>query len=175
MTRARRMSGRGGGPLPLPAVLGANGAPQDGSIPRRRPVRMGERGQLLIPFLFVIPSFILIRVLSIIGRFLEHSRVYYFGRGGEPEIYVGSADLMPRKLDRRVEVLFPVEDAEIKQEIITILRVQLRDTRKGHLLTPQGRYVPARTRVDEAHPLFDSQEWFLQHRSEAYWEDEVEE
>ena len=58
-----------------------------------------------------------IRVISIVGRFLEHSRIYYFGNGGDPTILLGSADLMPRNLNRRVEILFPVQDAGIKARL----------------------------------------------------------
>ena len=58
-----------------------------------------------------------IRVTSIVGRFLEHSRIYYFRNGGEEEIYLGSADLMPRNLNRRVEMLFPLEDKALIQHV----------------------------------------------------------
>src|SRR5450755_4976214 len=63
-----------------------------------------------------------IQVISVIGRFLEHSRIYYFRNGGDEEVYAGSADLMPRNLDRRVEILFPIEDPclvrRIRDEIL---------------------------------------------------------
>src|SRR5690606_3761584 len=69
-----------------------------------------------------------IRVTSIVGRFLEHSRIYYFSNGGAEEIYMGSADLMPRNLDRRVETIFPVDSAEIKARIVEeILSIQMSD------------------------------------------------
>src|ERR1051325_2258191 len=58
-----------------------------------------------------------IRVTSIVGRFLEHSRIFYFRNGGKEEIYLGSADFMPRNLNRRVEILFPVEDADLRERI----------------------------------------------------------
>lgn len=75
-----------------------------------------------------------IHVRSIVGTFLEHSRIFYFGNGGNEEIYMASADWMPRNLDKRVEILFPVEDENIKKEIISILNIQLSDTLKAHIL-----------------------------------------
>ncbi len=77
-----------------------------------------------------------IRVRSIVGTFLEHSRIYYFENDGDSEIYMGSADWMPRNLDKRVEILFPVEDQRLKDEIVHILDVQLADNLKAHLLQP---------------------------------------
>jgi polyphosphate kinase len=112
-----------------------------------------------------------IRVLSIVGRFLEHIRIYYFHNEGEPDVYIGSADLMPRNIDRRVEVLFPVEDPLLRKEIVeNILNVQLRDTAKGYWLQPDGTYMRAATLQVEvagevAEPLFNSQAWFLNGRT----------
>lgn len=107
-----------------------------------------------------------IRVISIVGRFLEHSRIYYFQNEGDPSMYVGSADLMPRNIDRRVEALFPVEDTAMRQEILAnILEVQLRDTAKGHLLQPDGSYVPVASLLGEDEERFDSQHWFLSRQS----------
>lgn len=77
-----------------------------------------------------------IRVRSIVGTFLEHSRIYYFENDGNSEIYMGSADWMPRNLDKRVEILFPVEDEKLKEQIMHILDVQLSDNLKAHLLQP---------------------------------------
>lgn len=81
-----------------------------------------------------------IRVTSIVGRFLEHSRIYYFENGGEHKIYLASADWMPRNLDRRVEVAFPVEDAEVKAEIEEIIYVTLADTVKARVMLSDGTY-----------------------------------
>ena len=79
-----------------------------------------------------------IQVRSIVGTFLEHSRIFYFENDGSPEIYMGSADWMPRNLDKRVEILFPVEDPDLKKEIVHILHTQLADNTKAHLLQPDG-------------------------------------
>ncbi len=103
-----------------------------------------------------------IQVMSIVGRFLEHSRIYYFHNEGAPDLYMGSADLMPRNLDRRVEVLFPIEDADMQTHIVeNILAVCLRDTAKSHILQSDGRYIPRRYLLDGDGPLFDSQAWFM--------------
>lgn len=82
-----------------------------------------------------------IRVRSIVGTFLEHSRIFYFENNGNAEYYMGSADWMPRNLDKRVEILFPVEDPILQEEIYHILHMQLSDTKKAHLLMPDGHYV----------------------------------
>jgi polyphosphate kinase len=82
-----------------------------------------------------------IRVISIVDRFLEHSRVFYFENGGEPQVYIGSADWMDRNLSRRVEVVFPVEQADLKQRLIReILAISLADTVKARELLPDGTY-----------------------------------
>lgn len=82
-----------------------------------------------------------ITVRSIVGDFLEHSRIFYFHNNGREEVFMGSADWMPRNLDRRVEIVFPVEDEEIKRQVIHILDVELRDNRKAHVLQEDGNYV----------------------------------
>lgn len=82
-----------------------------------------------------------ITVRSIVGDFLEHSRIFYFYNNGAEEVFMGSADWMPRNLDRRVEIVFPVEDEKIKREVIHILDVELADNRKAHILQPDGTYI----------------------------------
>ncbi len=82
-----------------------------------------------------------ITVRSIVGDFLEHSRIFYFYNNGGEEVFMGSADWMPRNLDRRVEIVFPVEDEEIKRQVIHILDVELMDNRKAHVLQADGMYV----------------------------------
>jgi len=85
-----------------------------------------------------------IRVRSIVGRFLEHSRLFYFANGGEDEIYVGSADWMPRNLYERVEVVFPVRDPMLRQRLLDeVLYVYLADTAKTRLLQSDGTYIRA--------------------------------
>lgn len=81
-----------------------------------------------------------ITVRSIVGNFLEHARIFCFANGGREEIYMGSADWMPRNLDRRVEILFPVEDERLKKKVRHVLEVQLADTVKAHLLGKDGNY-----------------------------------
>ncbi|MGB6353924.1 MAG: hypothetical protein WBF21_08105, partial [Steroidobacteraceae bacterium] len=82
-----------------------------------------------------------IRVRSIVGRFLEHSRVYYFENAGEREIYCGSADWMDRNLFRRIEVAFPVEAAELQARIADDLKLYLADDTQAWVLDCEGRYV----------------------------------
>lgn len=101
-----------------------------------------------------------IRVVSVVGRFLEHSRVYCFDNAGEPEVYLGSADLMERNLDRRVEVVFPVEDREWAHEIRNeIIPAYFRDTAGAWELGSDGGY----RRVEPAHgeAPFDVQAWLM--------------
>ena len=81
-----------------------------------------------------------IRVRSIVGNFLEHSRIFYFYNDGRPELFMGSADWMPRNLDRRVEILFPVENEEIQKSVYHILEVELKDNVKAHILKENGEY-----------------------------------
>ena len=82
-----------------------------------------------------------ITVRSIVGNFLEHSRIFLFENGGDPQVFMGSADWMPRNLDRRVEILFPVEDEALKARVIHILDVQLADNVKAQYLRPDGTYA----------------------------------
>ena len=81
-----------------------------------------------------------IHVRSIVGNFLEHARIFYFRNGGNEEFYMGSADWMPRNLDKRVEIMFPVEDAALREKVRHILQVQLDDNVKAHILQPSGVY-----------------------------------
>lgn len=101
-----------------------------------------------------------IRVRSIVGRFLEHSRIYYFENGGAPEVYIGSADLMERNLDRRVEVLWPIADPALRQHIRdVVLEALLSDTDRAWTLNADGTYERARP-PEGASPL-DSQKFLL--------------
>ena len=104
-----------------------------------------------------------IRVTSIVDRFLEHARIYYFENGGKPEMYMGSSDMMPRNLLARVEVLFPVLDKEMMVNIRdSILRVHLSDNVKARVLQPDGTYVLAERDPDEK--KLRSQKWLIEHR-----------
>jgi polyphosphate kinase len=86
-----------------------------------------------------------IKVRSLVGRFLEHSRIYYFRNGGDEEIYLGSADLMERNLDRRVEAIVPVEDAGLKRHLRDkVLGAYLRDSVNARELRSDGSYVNAK-------------------------------
>lgn len=100
-----------------------------------------------------------IKVTSIVGRFLEHARIYYFRNGGDEEMYLGSADLMPRNLNRRVELLFPLSGDDLALVRDRALNIHLRDTAKARFLRPDGSYGRA---VSDGEP-FDSQQWLLDH------------
>lgn len=100
-----------------------------------------------------------ISVRSIVGNFLEHARIFYFYNDGYEEVYMGSADWMPRNLDKRVEILFPVEDENLQQDIKNILDIQLHDTVKAHILKPDGSYE----KVDKrGKAKLNSQEFFCE-------------
>jgi polyphosphate kinase len=102
-----------------------------------------------------------IRVFSIVDRFLEHSRVFYFGNNGDPQVYIGSADWMDRNLSRRVEVVFPIETPELKQRLIReILTISQSDNEKARELLPDGSY--RRVTAEPGKPLVRSQQRFLE-------------
>lgn len=105
-----------------------------------------------------------ITVRSIVGNFLEHSRIYYFENGGSPEIYAASADWMPRNLDRRVEIMFPLEDSAIKDKALHILKVELEDTVKAHIMRTDGTYDRVDRRGKE---LINSQLQFCEEAKKA--------
>ncbi len=102
-----------------------------------------------------------IRVVSIVDRFLEHSRFFLFGNGGDPQVYIGSADWMDRNLSRRVEVVFPIEQPNLKQRLIReIIATSLADNVKARLLLPEGSYK--RLTPDAGQARVRSQERFLE-------------
>lgn len=104
-----------------------------------------------------------IRVTSIVGRFLEHSRIYAFRNGGDEEAYLGSADLMPRNFDHRVEVLFPVLEARAKRRILDeVLETHLNDNVKARLLHSDGSYERVRPKRGQAR--VNAQQWMLEAR-----------
>ena len=103
-----------------------------------------------------------IRVRSLVGRFLEHSRIYYFRNGGDEEILLGSADMMQRNLDHRVETLFPIEDLVLRKAILErLLKSELADTANARELLSDGHYV--RVQPAPGEPPFDCQKWFISH------------
>src|SRR5271166_3434691 len=105
-----------------------------------------------------------IQVTSILGRFLEHSRIYYFRNGGNEEIYLGSADFMPRNLNRRVEVLFPVEgERQIRRLRDQILARYLSDNVKARRMHSDGSYT--RISPGEGEREINAQAWFLSHHN----------
>ena len=101
-----------------------------------------------------------ISVRSIVGSFLEHSRIYYFLNGGQEEVYLASADWMPRNLDRRVEILFPVENEHLKKEVMHVLKIQLQDTMKAQIKQPDGTYEKVDRR---GKPALCAQEYFVEY------------
>ncbi len=98
-----------------------------------------------------------IRVISVIGRFLEHSRVYWFNNGGHARLFLGSADIMPRNLDKRVETIFPVIDHRLVESVKSDLELILGDNRKAWEMQPDGTYLKKRN----GRPATDSQRLFM--------------
>ena len=82
-----------------------------------------------------------IKVVSSIGRFLEHSRIFWFNNGGEAEVFIGSADLMPRNLDRRVEAVVPIEEPELRAQLERLLERYLSDNRGAWDMQPDGSFI----------------------------------
>ena len=106
-----------------------------------------------------------ITVTSIVDRFLEHSRIFQFHNGGEPLVFISSADWMPRNLDRRVELLVPVEDEACKTRLIEILDACCRDNTKTRRLLPNGHYE--RVKVSGHEPRVRSQQLFFERAEQA--------
>ena len=105
-----------------------------------------------------------ITVRSIVGDFLEHSRIFHFYNNGFEEVYMGSADWMPRNLDKRVEILFPVEDDALKAEVIHILDIQLADNEKARILQKNGT---SRRAAKGGHAKLNSQKYFCEEAKRA--------
>jgi polyphosphate kinase len=99
-------------------------------------------------------------VTSHVGRFLEHSRCFYFHNGGNDELFIGSADLMTRNLDRRVELLFPIENPNLRKHIVeNVLMPYLKDNYQGRRLESDGTYTRIKPAPDD--PPFHVQDWFV--------------
>ena len=113
-----------------------------------------------------------ITVISIVGRHLEHARVFYFGNGGTDEMYAASADWMPRNLERRVELMFPVEDSRLKKRLIKALDTYFADTTHAHRLESDGAYT--RVRPASRDKAFSSQRAFYEKAKERAETDTME-
>jgi polyphosphate kinase len=105
-----------------------------------------------------------ITVVSVVGRFLEHSRVYAFERGEETEVYVGSADLMPRNLDTRVELLAPVLDAELREQVVETIELCLADNVNAWVLDAGGTW---QRRSPDGAPLSVQRQLMARHAARA--------
>ena len=115
-----------------------------------------------------------INVTSVVGRFLEHTRFFSFRNGGDEEILTGSADLMPRNLDRRVESLFPVVDSRLREALRDqILGTHLKDNVRARRLLPDGTYE--RLVPQSGEEKLSSQDWLIEHRGVWHIEQQAEE
>ena len=107
-----------------------------------------------------------VEVISIVDRFLEHARIFYFRNGGHEEIYLSSADWMVRNLDKRIELMFPVEDADCKRKVIDTLRTFFADNVRGRRLTSDGSY--RRPAAPEGHRRVRCQDVLYEMTGRAY-------
>jgi polyphosphate kinase len=101
-----------------------------------------------------------IEVVSIVGRYLEHARIILFGNGGSEEIYLSSADWLPRNLEKRIELMFPVRDEKARKRVREILSAYFLDTAKAHRLQPNGRWK--KTRPAEGQAPYSAQAAFYE-------------
>jgi polyphosphate kinase len=104
-----------------------------------------------------------IRVSSVIGRFLEHSRLFWFANGGDPEVFLGSADWMPRNLDRRVEAVTPIDAPELKQQLEELLDLYLEDKAGTWTMQDDGNYRRKHMKDRPAHAQNILMEHYRQH------------
>ena len=109
-----------------------------------------------------------VRVVSVVGRFLEHARIFYFRNGGDEEYYIGSADCMKRNLNSRVEVLTPVERPELRRDLRFMLDTQLSDRRSAWEMRADGSYV--QRRVAKGEDAVSSQETLIRWAEERFRE-----
>ncbi len=118
----------------------------------------------LVPGIKDLSENIIVR--SIVGRYLEHSRLLYFYNSGEDELYLSSADMMQRNLDRRVEICFPIENSKLKADLMkTLIKVSLKDNVKARQLLPDMSYQPVL--IQDGAKLINSQEWFMKQSVKA--------
>ena len=108
-----------------------------------------------------------IKVVSIVDQFLEHARIFHFANGGEEEVYLASADWMTRNLDKRIELMFPVEKAEHKTKVLYSLRAMFRDTTKARSLSADGTY--RRLQPAPGEPAFRVQQHLQEEAGRLAW------
>jgi polyphosphate kinase len=108
-----------------------------------------------------------ITVISIVGRYLEHARIFYFYRNGEEKVFISSADWMPRNLDRRVELMIPIEDPPSRQRLIQIIKTHCDDTVKSWTLLSDGTYVRTAALPGRKKKKINSQQFFYEQACEA--------
>jgi polyphosphate kinase len=113
-----------------------------------------------------------ITVVSVVGRYLEHSRIFYFRNGGSDELYLSSADWMPRNLERRIELMFPVPDPAARSRVMAILGAYFRDTVKARVLLPSGEWERRKKKTGE--PRFSAQDWFQESERKRFETGEAE-
>jgi len=103
--------------------------------------------------------------VSIIDRYLEHARIFWFRQGGQPAVFIASADFMTRNLSKRVELLVPIEDPDARERLEEILRTHFADNTQARVLKPDGAYVPVKP--ERSKPALRSQEFFAKEAAKS--------